>query len=68
MIRCQVKKAQHEVQVFATLLTLKQRAGLFLFAHAYTSNYILKSRNDLTVSKSLAEVVDGFTTVDTQER
>lgn len=49
-------------------IDIKAKSWTFLFAHANTSHYILKIRNDLTVSESLAEVVEGFTTVDTQER
>ena len=67
MIRCQLKKAHHEVQVLHNTLTCLKELDLFIM-HASTSNYILKSWNYLTAPKSLLEMVEVIKTVDNEER
>lgn len=65
MIRCQLKKAHHEVQVFHDTLTC-----LDLFYLCMPALVIIKKKkkNYLTAPKSLLETVEVIKTVDNEER
>lgn len=59
MIRCQLKRAHHEEQVFCITFTMAQ-SWTSLFMHNSTSNYTLKSWNHLTAPESLLESGRGY--------